>query len=124
MIKGIGCDLCLISRMEQLLTNDAFLKRYFAAPEQDYILSRGLFAASSMAAGFAAKEAFVKALGRGFDGIPPQEVVVAHDSQGAPSLQLSGSAQEAAAQAGVIACHLSLSHEGGLAMAMVVLEGK
>ena len=62
MIIGVGADLCAVERMEMLLQDSAFLKRYFHPDEQAYILSRGVFSASSMAGCFAAKEAFVKAL--------------------------------------------------------------
>ena len=65
MIIGIGTDLCQVQRMSQLLDDGSFLRRYFEQAEQAYILARGACAAQSMAGHFAAKEAFVKALGAG-----------------------------------------------------------
>ncbi|NLE20170.1 MAG: holo-ACP synthase [Clostridiales bacterium] len=124
MILGVGTDLCEISRMERLLQDGSFLKRYFDAREQDDILSRGVFSASTMAANFAAKEAFAKALGEGFYGIPLAEVAVLRRGNGAPYLELTGQAAAAADKAGVLATHLSLTHEGSYALAFVILEGK
>lgn len=123
MIKGIGADLCQVSRMEALLQDDAFLMRYFDETEQAYIKGRGAFSAQSMAGIFAAKEAFVKALGRGFDGVRPQDIGIRHTAPGAPYYEANESAREALISAGVSACHLSISHDGGQALAFAVLEG-
>jgi len=124
VILGIGCDLCQISRMADLLRDEAFLNRYFAPAEKEYILSRGALSAASMAGCFAGKEAFAKALGSGFDGVRPEDIAVLRREGGAPCLNLLGSAKAAADQAGVTACHISISHEGGFALAFVVLEGE
>ncbi len=123
MIIGLGLDLCGIERMEKLLQDERFLRRYFAPEEQAYIRSRGAGAAASMAACFAAKEAFVKALGTGFDGIAPHEVLVLHDQAGQPHYAPQGEALRCAQQRGVKRYHLSLSHEGATAAAVAVLEG-
>lgn len=108
--------------MENLLADTAFLKRFFAPEEQAYILSRGAFSASSMAGCFAAKEAFVKALGLGFDGIQLSDVVILHQKNGAPYLALRGTALAAFQKAGATKSHVSIAHDGGLAIAFVVLE--
>lgn len=123
MIIGIGCDLCQISRMEALLADTAFLQRYFAPQEQAYIKGRGLGAAASMAACFAAKEALVKALGCGFSGIRLEDICVLHQENGAPYYLLLDTAFAAAQQVGVSNSHLSISHDGGQALAFCVLEG-
>ena len=123
MIIGVGTDLCEISRMAGLLQDTAFLKRYFDPREQAYILLKGVFAASAMAGIFAAKEAFVKALRKGFDGIRPEDILVLHREGGAPYYELQGSAQSEAKKQLVTKSHLSISHEGGLAVAFCVLEG-
>ena len=124
MIIGIGTDLCEVSRMAKLLTGSSFLNRYFDGAEQAYILSRGKQAADSMAGIFAAKEALVKALGTGFDGISLLDVVVLHDARGAPSYSLRGLAKERADSLGLVQAHLSISHDGGMALAFAVLEGE
>lgn len=123
MIKGIGADLCQIIRMEDLVRDRAFLERYFDPGEQAYILARGVMAAASMAGHFAAKEAFAKAAGKGFYGIAPRDIVVCHDEGSAPYYRLGPSAQQAMAEKGAACSHLSISHEGGLALAFCVLEG-
>ena len=67
-MKGIGMDLCEIARFERILEKgDGFLRRYFSAEEQAYVLGRGQTAAQSAAALFAAKEAFLKAAGIGMN---------------------------------------------------------
>ena len=65
MIKGIGVDLCRISRMEKLLYNEHLLKRVFHQAEYDYAMSKAN-PARHLAASFAAREAFAKATGLDF----------------------------------------------------------
>jgi holo-[acyl-carrier protein] synthase len=77
---------------------------------------------SSLAARFAAKEAFGKALGTGLAGITLKDMAVLNSPTGAPRLFLSGSAQAAFDRSGASRIHLSLSHESECAWAMVVLE--
>lgn len=122
MILGVGVDLCDIGRMEKLLKTDAFLKRYFAPEEAAYIRGRGAVMASSLAGLFAAKEAFVKALGQGFREIPLSDIIITHTDQGAPYYAPIGRAREALAGRGIVHCHLSISHEGGMAVALCVME--
>lgn len=110
--------------MAKLLTDSSFLQRYFVETEQAYIVSRGAKASESMAGIFAAKEALVKALGTGFDSIGLKDIVVAHDVYGAPSYQLLGPALERAQAMKVTRMHLSISHDGGMALAFAVLEGE
>lgn len=124
MIIGVGFDLCGIARMETQLKGGRFLARFFSLEEQAYISARGQGAAASAAACFAAKEAFVKALGTGFDGIPPQDIAVIHDEKGRPGYDLRGLAKVRAESLGVAHIHLSLSHEEGMAGAFCVLEGE
>jgi holo-[acyl-carrier protein] synthase len=123
MIAGIGIDLCRISRMEALIKNDAFLNRYFAPGEAAYIRNQGAMAAASLAGCYAAKEAFVKALGEGFRGIPLSDVAVDHTQKGAPFYAATGKALEALEARGITQAHLSITHEGEMAAALCVLEG-
>ena len=57
MCKGLGLDVCEIARMEKLLEDDRFLARFFTPAEAEYIRSRGVGAARTMAGLFAAREA-------------------------------------------------------------------
>lgn len=124
MILGLGLDLCAIARMRELMANPRFVARYFDPRERAFIEGRGLGAAASLAACFAAKEALSKALGTGFsDGIVPADIAVLRRENGAPYYELSGQAQLRAEALGVRRLHLSLSHEGDMAAAVCVAEG-
>ena len=122
MIIGVGIDLCEIRRMEKLLEDGRFLERFFAPEEQLYIKDRGRMAASSMAAIFAAKEALVKALGTGFTDTSLSDIRVLHEKSGAPYFDLTGGIAGHVAQKNITALHLSLTHEAGMAAAVVIAE--
>lgn len=124
MILGLGLDVCQISRMEETLSHARFLARFFSEEEQAYVLSRGKMAAATAAGIFAAKEAFVKALGTGFTDTALSNIGVTHDANGAPRYALSGRAKEEAEAFGVSGAFLSITHDGGVAAAVCVLEGK
>ena len=121
MISGVGIDIVEIARMKRWLSNDKLLERFFHPQEIEYVKSRGAGALASLAARFAAKEAFGKALGTGIRGFSLRNVRVAPSEGGKPRLMLCGDALEAAKGAGQM--HLSLSHDGGIAAAIVVIEG-
>ncbi|MBQ8137357.1 MAG: holo-ACP synthase [Clostridia bacterium] len=122
MIIGIGCDLSSTERWEDEDMRERLMNRYYSIEEAEYVRSRGRPAKDSAAGIFAAKEAFVKALGTGFIGIPLAEIGVTHDALGAPKYSLTGKAAEAFRQSGADRCHLSISHDGGMAMAFCILE--
>ena len=123
-MKGLGIDLCGIDRIRRVLEGgDGFLRRYFTPEEQTYIAQRGKAGAESAAAMFAAKEAFLKALGIGIGGgIPLTDVSVAHGERGQPRYVLGEKAAGAMAALGAAEAWLSLSHEEGTAAAVCVLE--
>lgn len=123
-MKGIGIDLCSIERIEKTISRqEAFLNRYYTEEERAYIQSKGQMAAQSAAAMFAAKEAFLKAMGTGIGrGITLQEVAVQHDGNGAPAYLLTGAAREKLAEKGAVEAFLSLTHEDGMAAAVCILE--
>jgi holo-[acyl-carrier protein] synthase len=76
---------------------------------------------ASLAARFAAKEALAKALGAPA-GMHWADAEVQTDETGRPSLTLRGSVARRAAELGVVHTHVSLSHDAGIASAVVVLE--
>ena len=124
MIHGIGTDIVAVERFQRFIdeNNTALLQRIFTGPEQHYCSARKNSAAS-YAARFAAKEAFLKALGTGLrDGITWQDMEVVNDKAGKPGLSLAGSASKICTEHDITIIHLSLSHDGGTALAMVVLE--
>ncbi len=122
MILGIGVDIARNSRFALWLEDRQKLERFFHSEEIAYCLEQGPGSAASLAARFAAREAFAKALGRGFRDFPLKDVWVSRDGQGRPNLNTAGKAREAANARGVKAIHLSLSHERDYAVAMVVIE--
>lgn len=116
MIVGIGVDVVDIERFrKQLERTPALLERLFVPSER-------LLNTRSLAARFAAKEAIAKALGAPV-GMNWQHCTIDVDAAGAPSVVVDGTVADAARARGVETWHLSISHDGGLATAMVVAEG-
>ena len=122
---GLGIDLCDITRMERLLAEGSgFLRRYFTKEEQAYLKARGKMAGQSMAAMFAAKEALLKAMGLSLgSGVELRDIAVLHDKNGRPSYALTGKAAEKLAALGAREALVSLTHEGGMAAAVAVIQG-
>ncbi len=122
-MKGIGTDLCDISRIQKAMEKARFVERVFTPAERAFLESRGKGRAQSAAAMFAAKEAVVKALGTGFSGgIMPEMVEILHDDLGAPRVRLLDRAEQRMKAMGAEEIVLSLSHERGLAMAVAVID--
>lgn len=125
MIAGMGIDVVEVARMERIVASPSgarFVARVFTPGESSYCggrRDRGVH----YAARFAAKEAASKALGVPA-GIRFLDVEVVRGDGGAPRLAFSGVAAEAARARGVARVHLSLSHDGGVAVAVVVLEAE
>lgn len=122
-IVGIGTDLARIARFRKFLDPDSrLLERLFSAEERNYALAKR-DPAPHLAARFAAKEALLKALGTGLrDGLAWQQIRVVHDELGCPFLELSGRAAELVQARGAGRTHLSYSHDGDYAVAIVILE--
>jgi holo-[acyl-carrier protein] synthase len=115
VIVGIGVDIVDISRFQAALQRTpALAARLFAESERDA-------RPESLAASFAAKEAVAKALGAPL-GLHWTDVTVARDGSGRPELTVRGTVAAAAARHGVRRWHLSLSHDSGMSIAMVVAE--
>ena len=115
MIVGIGVDVAKISRLEAALARTpALAQRLFADSERGRPVR-------SLAGYFAAKEAVAKALG-GPPGLRWTDVVICPDGRGKPLLETSGTVADAAAKLGVTSWHVSISHDGGICVAMVVAE--
>ncbi|MDR0584105.1 MAG: holo-ACP synthase [Treponema sp.] len=122
MIAGIGVDIVHVRRMERWHGIPGLLERYFHPRELAAALSRGSGASLSLAARFAAKEAFGKALGTGLAGIVLKDIVVINQHNGRPEIHARGTARAALEKSGADRVHLSLAHERDNAVAMVVLE--
>jgi len=126
MIVGVGIDQIEIERIARAWRRHAGrLARHVYTPDEwDYCLTRP-DPASSLAARFAAKEAAMKALGRGWPGgISYTDIAVIRDASGRPRLRFTGSAGQRAERLGVGQAHVSLTHDRTYASATVMLEGR
>ena len=127
MIVAIGTDLAEVERIRAALENShtgpRFRDRVFTAGEQAYCeRRRGKY--ESYAARFAAKEAVMKALGRGWgQHVGWQDIEVVRRRGTRPEIVLHGKAREYAASLGILRFHLALTHTATLAQAQVVAEG-
>ncbi|MBW3640050.1 MAG: holo-ACP synthase [Actinobacteria bacterium] len=116
MIVGVGVDVVEIARLERALARTPRLvHRLFTAGELTATRP------GSLAARFAAKEAVAKALGAP-GGLRWTDAEVVSEASGRPRLVLHGRIAEEAAAQGITTWHLSLSHDGGIATAVVVAE--
>ena len=122
MIIGIGVDVVHANRMERWRNTPRLLERFFHPDELSDALSRGKGVDLSLAARFAAKEAFGKALGTGLAGIVLKDIMVRNRHNGQPEIEVFGTAREAMKRSGASRVHVSLTHETNNAIAMVVLE--
>ncbi|MFC0196618.1 holo-ACP synthase, partial [Microbacterium arthrosphaerae] len=117
MIVGIGVDLVDIPRFERTLARTPrLLERLFSGGERS-------LKPHSLAARYAAKEAFIKALG-GSDGVHWTEIEITSEDSGRPVFSLTGSTAAVVAARGITGLHLSLSHDAGLATAYVIAEAR
>lgn len=120
-VYSIGVDLTDIARIEAVIARqgERFLKRIYTEAEIAYCRSKGA-PAESFAARFATKEALFKATGKGFaERLRWTDVEVVTDERGRPFVRLHNEAARLLAGKRV---HLSLSHAGDMAIAMVVVD--
>ena len=125
MIIGIGIDVIEVERILRAIDHpewgERFRARVYTPGEIAYCTKRRRYG-ESFAARFAAKEATMKALGRGFGGgIGWREIEVVRGS-GRPTIVLNGAALERARALGVDRWHLSLTHTAETAVAYVIAE--
>jgi len=126
VILGLGLDLVDVARMARILSGppgraERFVTRVFTPAERAFCDGRA-DRATRYAARFAAKEALLKALGVPA-GLRFTEIEVVR-AEGAPALELTGAAAQAARRQGARRLHLSISHDAGVAAAVVIAEGE
>ena len=124
MIVGLGIDLVEVARFADALGRhgDRFVDRVFTGAERDACDLRA-DRVLALAARFAAKEACHKALGTGWaEGLGFHDVEVEREGNRPPRLVLHGAAARRAEALGVIRSYVSLTHQPGMAAAVVVLE--
>lgn len=115
-MKGVGIDVVDIDRFEESMLRTPSLRQRLFTPAEATLPTR------SLAARFAAKEAIAKALGAP-GGLLWHDAEVVCEPSGQPRFVLTGTVAARAEELGITSVHVSLTHDGGIASAMVVAEG-
>ena len=123
-VRGIGIDIVKVDRIMASLERfgHRMEARLFTAEELEYC-KRHKDPLPHLAARFAAKEAASKALGTGMSGgVGFKQIEIVQPGGRVPTLRFHEQALRRYHELGCSASHLTLSHDGGLAVACVVLE--
>jgi len=120
---GTGIDIIEIDRIKRVLyRHQGFVDRFFDPEEAAYYRRRNMNI-SSIAGGFAAKEAVVKAMGTGFTVFGWKDIVICRDDKGRPAVGLRGSARTLCSAAGIEEILVSISHSRDYAIAQAIALG-
>ncbi|MFI5524630.1 holo-ACP synthase [Streptomyces platensis] len=122
MIIGVGIDVAEIDRFEAALERTPELAHRLFIEDELILPSGERRGIASLAARFAAKEALAKALGAP-SGLRWTDAEVYVEDSGQPRLRVQGTVEARAVQLGVRSWHVSLSHDAGVASAVVIAEG-
>jgi holo-[acyl-carrier protein] synthase len=123
MIIGTGIDIIEVERIAQRVGKDNGFKEFVFSKEEIIYCETKASPFEHYAARFAAKEAFLKAIGRGWDsGLQWNEIEIVKEKGGKPSLHLRGLTEKTLAPMGIRLIHLSISHLKSMATAIVILE--
>ena len=126
MIVGIGTDVCSIERIGKSLERfgDRFVRRILTSDERARF-ERTRDKAGHLAKRFSAKEAFAKAIGTGIHApFTWHSISVTRDPKGKPGIKPSADMEKHLTKLGITTLHISLTDDGGIAVAFVVLEGE
>ena len=115
---SVGIDIVKIDRIEKALLNDNFIKKILSDKEITETKENILHIAAS----FAAKEAFSKAIGTGIRGFGFTDISVLHDTLGKPYFEFSDRVNEILNKKGITKAELSITHEKEYAMAVVIVK--
>lgn len=121
-MDSIGLDMAEIGRIKRSMQNRRFCQRVLGEREYEQLKRRGM-PAQSVAASFAAKEAFGKALGIGIRGFALREVELLRRENGEPYLRLSGNAKKIAKERD-LTFRVSVTHTKTCAAAVVLAVGR
>ena len=123
MIVGVGTDIIEVPRVaRELAQSEGLREQLFTDREIAYCESKGI-SPQHYACRFAAKEAFLKAMGTGWrDGYRFDEIEIVNEELGKPVIILHGKVKDYCAGNRISGMHVSLSHTKELATAVVVLE--
>jgi holo-[acyl-carrier protein] synthase len=123
MILGIGIDIVNMHGMETSLLETGFQQKVFTNAELEAV-KQYRSKTEHLAGKFAAKEAFMKALGAGIrQEVWFTQIEVLNDETGKPCIRTSGNAEKRWQERGAAQAHVSISHSAGVAVAVVILEG-
>ena len=121
VIVAVGIDVVQVDRFARSLERTSRLAARLFVPSEMVTASGAPRSAQSLAARFAAKEAAAKTLGAP-PGLDWHDCVVLCADTGRPWLEVTGTVAAAADRLGINRWHLSLTHDGGIASAVVVAE--
>ena len=121
MIVGIGVDVVEIERFRTIMSRTHGIAERLLTHDERHHADGSPRSVQSLAARFAAKEALAKALGAPV-GLAWHDCEVRIDDVGQPRFELRGSVRAASEQLGITHWHVSLTHDGGLAVAYVIGE--
>ena len=122
MIAGLGIDLTSTARLAEKLKNRAFVEKIFSTKEITYCESAAK-KEQHYAVRFAAKEAFLKATSRGLaESFDLKDIEILKNDSEQPMIHLHGDFEKLKTKEGWQSIHVSLSHEGDSAIAIVIIE--
>ncbi|HAO46466.1 MAG TPA: holo-ACP synthase [Ferruginibacter sp.] len=123
MILGIGTDLIEVERVAEKMEKKAGFKELVFSPAEIIYCEAKTNKYEHYAARFAAKEAFLKAIGTGWiTGTAFNEIEVLPDADGKPELHFLGTTAETVSKMKTGNIFVSLSHLKSVASAMVIIE--
>lgn len=122
MILGVGIDITEIKKIEDSIQSEAFQRKVFTPAELNAV-DGFKNKVEHLAGKFAAKEAFMKAIGTGiWQEVWFAQIEVLNDEAGKPYIKVNGEAEARLKQCRSEKIHVSISHSGGMAVAVVILE--
>jgi holo-[acyl-carrier protein] synthase len=123
VVIGIGVDVVDVARFGRALQRTPALRERLFGELDLADVAGGDQGVASLAARFAVKEATLKALGGNIEGFSWHDIQVRRPTGQPPTLQVEGGAQQVARGLGVDSWHVSISHDGPVAVAFVIAEG-
>lgn len=122
MIVGIGIDLIDIERIAKSIDSEVYLRKVFTQAEIEECQSVSN-STERFAGKFAAKEAFMKAIGKGIrQGVWFTQIEVLNEESGAPYIRVSDEVKTPMLELSVKRVHVSVTHTKSAAAAIVILE--
>lgn len=123
MILGVGIDLIEVQRIREKIDKPLFKARVFSESEISYCESFKKQKYEHYAGRFSAKEAFLKAIGEGWQGkFSFAEIEIINNELGCPQINLLDKAQQVLEEKNITKMHVSISHLKEIATAIVIIE--